>query len=637
MKALILYVETGYGFKSPSIAIANELKKFGVDAQIVDMFDAIGATRFDRGIKNNWRWMLRHEWLFRLTYSIGEHFFKPVFALMIPLFGPRILAYLDRERPDFVVITHFLPLFPIERLLKNGTAMWHRTNGVRVRVGGRKIPVFGYNSEVIASHPVYGTKLVEMFFVSTDAGKQAMIRAGSPETRIAMTGFPIDQKYAVQFQSQARVRESLGLQDRFTIVLSFGGEGIGDWSLIRALALRNLPVQVIAVCGKNEALRTEIEAWYAGWKAAAADSAFVLRVLGFTTDMQNWVYASDMSAGKAGLNVVFETIYLKRPFMVLKAMANERHCASWLESEGYGWWPRTLEDAVRLVERGLRKEADPSWQSVELRLQTPPCEFSIEGMARTMVTMTKEFDRNRFAGVKAVCFDLAGTLCDIPIGGQWEAINEAGIAGVLGRLGVSGPHADELVARFIEEKKRLRKEAKTSLKEYEIRSQLRDFLPRHGVPIDHLDAAAWNELEFLFIKPELDITVRFDDAKTLLEYLKTKYPLYLLSNNVSRVLVEQILVNLELSEYFDAIFVSSDIGYRKPHEQFMKAVLSGIPHAPAECVMIGDRLSQDIEMANRFGMPSIYMAMVEHEDNQGIDSIQATITVKNLPAIRDIL
>lgn len=254
-----------------------------------------------------------------------------------------------------------------------------------------------------------------------------------------------------------------------------------------------------------------------------------------------------------------------------------------------------------------------------------------------MITMTKEFDKNRFAGVKAVCFDLAGTLCDIPIGGQWESINEAGIAGVLARLGVSGPHATALVGQFIEEKKRLRKEAKTSLREYEIRGQLREFLSRHDVPLDHLDAAAWDELEFLFIKPELDITVRFDDAKALLAYLKTKYPLYLLSNNVSRVLVERILANLELSEYFDAVFVSSDIGYRKPHEKFMQAVLSGIPHQPSECVMIGDRLSQDIEMANRFGMPSIYMAMVEHEDNQGVDSIQATITVKSLPAIRDIL
>ncbi|HUW69068.1 MAG TPA: HAD-IA family hydrolase [bacterium] len=637
MKALILYVETGYGFKSPSIAIAGELQKAGVEAQIVDIFDVIGAKRFDRGIKNNWRWMLRHEWLFRLTYFIGEHFFRPVFALMIPLFGPRMLAYFDQQRPDFVVATHFLPLFPVERLLQRGTAMWYRQNGTRVRVGGRKIPVFGYNSEVIASHPVYGSDLVEMFFVSTEAGRQSMIKAGSPVSKVAMTGFPIDQKYAVQFQPREQVRESLGLRDCFTILLSFGGEGIGDWSLIRALASRNMPVQVIAVCGKNDALRNEIESWYVQWKITAADSAFNLGILGFTADMQNWLYASDVSAGKAGLNVVFEALYLKRPFLVLKAMANERLCATWLESEGYGWWPRSLDDAVELIGRGIKKDTDPSWHTVETRLQTPPCGFSIEGMARTMVTMTQEFDKKRFAGVKAVCFDLAGTLCDIPIGGQWEAINAAGIISVLGRLGISGSRSDELTSQFIDEKKRLRKEAKTSLREYEIRGQLRDFLGSHGVAIDHLDAALWNELEFLFIKPELDITVRFDDAKAILEYLQHKYPLYLLSNNVSRVLVEKILANLGLSEFFDAVFVSSDIGYRKPHEKFMQAVLSGIPHAPSECVMIGDRLSQDIEMANRFGMPSIYMAMVEHEDNQGIDSIRATVTVRSLPAIRDIL
>lgn len=637
MKALVLYVETGYGFKSPSLAIADELHKAGVDARIVDLFDAIGATRFDRGVKNNWRFMLRHEWLFRLTYHLGAIFFRPVFALMLPLFGARILAYLDQERPDFVVVTHFLLLYPVERLLRSGRTMWYRKDGNRVRVGGRTIPVFGYNSEVIASHPVYASDDVQMFFVSTEAGRQAMVRAGSPASKLAMTGFPIDSKYTVRFQSRAEVRRTLGLQDCFTIMLSFGGEGIGDWSLVRVLAARNLPVQVVAICGKNEALYQHMQDWYDQWNASVPDSRFLLRILGFTTDMQNWLYASDLSAGKAGLNVVFEAIYLKRPFMVLKAMANERPCAAWLESEGYGWWPRTLDDAVRLVESGLGQYDDPAWQAVASRLEKPPCEFTIERMARTMVSMTQEFDKKRFSGVKAVCLDLAGTLCDIPIGGQWEAVNEAGIVAVLDRIGVNGARRNELVGQFIDEKKRLRKEAKTSLREYEIRGQLRDFLDGHGVSLDHLDAAAWDELEHLFIKPELDITVGFDDAVAMLDYLKARYPLYLLSNNVSRVLVERILENLGLSSYFNAIFVSSDIGYRKPHEKFMRAVLSGIPHRPSECVMIGDRLSQDIEMANRFGMPSIHVAMVEHEDNQGVDSVRATVTVKSLDEIRAYL
>lgn len=637
MKALILYVETGYGFKSPSMAIAEQLRKDGVDARIVDLFDAIGAARFDRGIKNNWRFMLRHEWLFRLTYRIGEVFYRPVFALMLPLFGSRILAYLDQERPDFIVVTHFLTLYPVERLLRSGATRWHRNNSIRVRVGGRTIPVFGYNSEVIASHPVYASDDVQMFFVSTEAGRQAMIRAGSPASKLAMTGFPIDPKYTVRFPSKAEVRKTLGLHDCFTIMLSFGGEGIGDWSLVRELAALDVPVQVVAICGKNESLYQQLQSWYDHWKASMPDSRFMLRVLGFTTDMQNWLYASDLSAGKAGLNVVFEAIYLKRPFMALKAMANERLCAAWLQSEGYGWWPRTLDDAIRLVENGLKGHDDPAWQAVARRLETRPCEFTIEGMTQTMIAMTHEFDRKRFAGIKAVCFDLAGTLCDIPIGGQWESVNEAGIAAVLDRIEVTGPRQVELTRLFIDEKKRLRKEAKTSLREYEIRGQLRDFLGSHGVGLDHLDSAAWDELEFLFIKPELDITVRFDDAKAILDYLKARYPLYLLSNNVSRVLVERILDKLGLSSYFSAVFVSSDIGYRKPHEKFMQAVLSGIPHNPSECVMIGDRLSQDIEMANRFGMPSIHMAMVEHEDNQGVDTVRATITVKSLDEIRAYL
>lgn len=637
MRAVVLYVETGYGFKSPSIAIAEELKAMGVDAQIVDLFDAIGARRFDRWLKNLWRSMLKHEWLFRLTYFIGLVLYYPAFTLTIPLFGPRILSFLDERRPDFVVVTHFMALFPVERLLRSGRVMRRRVNGRSERVGGRVVPVFGYNSEVIASHPVYRGDLTEMFFVATEAGKRAMMKAGSKDAKVAITGFPIDKKYMARFPDRSSMRTSLGLKDQFTIVLSFGGEGIGDWSFITSLASRGLPVQIVLVCGKNEALREEIAAWYEGYQAENPDSAFALRILGFVTDMQNWLHASDASVGKAGLNAVFESIYLKRPFMAIKAMANERYCAQWLEAERYGWWPRTTEEAVALIERRIRDASAPEWKEVESRLQVPPCEFSIEGMARTMITMTKDFDRRRFEGVKAICFDLAGTLCDIPIGGQWESINEAGIASVLDRLGVAGQRATELAALFVDEKKRLRKDAKISLREYEIRGQLRDFLTNQGVSLDGLGSTDWDELEYLFIKPELDITVRFDEAKELLDYLRKKYPLFLLSNNVSRILVERILEGLGLADYFDRIFVSSEIGYRKPHEKFMEAVLAGVPYAPGDCVMIGDRLSQDIELANRFGMRSIHMAMVEHEDNQGCESVKATVAVGSLLEIRELL
>ena len=38
MKALVFYVETGNGFRSPAVAIARELSASGIQAEAVDLF-----------------------------------------------------------------------------------------------------------------------------------------------------------------------------------------------------------------------------------------------------------------------------------------------------------------------------------------------------------------------------------------------------------------------------------------------------------------------------------------------------------------------------------------------------------------------------------------------------------------------
>jgi putative hydrolase of the HAD superfamily len=152
----------------------------------------------------------------------------------------------------------------------------------------------------------------------------------------------------------------------------------------------------------------------------------------------------------------------------------------------------------------------------------------------------------------------------------------------------------------------------------------------------NLSATDWQDIEFQFIKPELDITLPLEGAPELLASLKGRYPLYLLSNNVSRVLVEKIVEKTGLSGFFDEIIVSSEVGFRKPHEQFLRATERVTGHSAGECVMIGDRLTQDIEMANQFGMLSIHVALVDHEDNAGAEHISATIKIHALEEIRTL-
>ena len=103
----------------------------------------------------------------------------------------------------------------------------------------------------------------------------------------------------------------------------------------------------------------------------------------------------------------------------------------------------------------------------------------------------------------------------------------------------------------------------------------------------------------------------------MLAGLSKKYRLFILCNNASSVLVKKILDEEGIASYFGGVFVSAELGVRKPHKQFLGLVLGKIKEGKENCVMIGDRLNQDIRMANDAGIPSIHITLREHEDNKG--------------------
>lgn len=83
-------------------------------------------------------------------------------------------------------------------------------------------------------------------------------------------------------------------------------------------------------------------------------------------------------------------------------------------------------------------------------------------------------------------------------------------------------------------------------------------------------------------------------AETLLETLFGKYRLYLASNGLTAVQKGRI-ASAHIARYFDAIFLSEQIGYAKPQKAFFDACFAGIPDFdPAQAIILGDSLTSDI-------------------------------------------
>lgn len=615
LRGIVAYLNTGHGFKSPAVAISQALEAHGVDVECVDLLEAAGEHKPNTFIKKGWDFYLKYPWTFVVTFALlNTPLVHPVQGIFAKIVWKSIARYLRDRQPDFILTTHFVLAADVQLALRHA-----------------RLPIafIGYNSEVIISHRSYIAKDVAAYLVATEAGRQGMIDHGLEPEQVIKTSFPIDQKFLKSFGTIAEERAQLGLEDRFTVLVTFGGLGVGSYDLIERLASSGLDVQVVVICGRNEEAQRRIE------EIAAAHPDFALHARGFVTNMQDYLYCSDLSAGKAGLNMVFESIYMGKPFLALMAMANERFCARYVAEQGFGWNPRSLDEAYAVIAdaAGDLSRLEP----IHARLKEHGIDYDTPKMSRTIVEVVDSYKRTRLAGSTTLFFDLAGTLCDIPIEKVWDEVNVGGIRNVFHALGLEAGRSPEefesLCRGFVERKTVLRKKAKATLEEFEIKAQIQDFLSEANISVSSPD---WAEAESLFVSTELEITVAMPDVHRVLAELHRGYRMHVLSNNASTTLVHQILKKLDIAQFFDQVLVSADVGYRKPHETFFSWALAETGARIEETVMIGDRLTQDIVMANRTGMASVYCAMVDHADNVGSEDTPYTIAVTTLPELLEL-
>ena len=100
--------------------------------------------------------------------------------------------------------------------------------------------------------------------------------------------------------------------------------------------------------------------------------------------------------------------------------------------------------------------------------------------------------------------------------------------------------------------------------------------------------------------------ILFDDAKEVLENLKNKYKLVILSNGDGKQQRKKIKYT-GLNKYFSDIVISSEVGYSKPEKEIFEIACKMIDLKPENCIMIGDKYKVDIEGSLNAGMHGIWV------------------------------
>lgn len=94
-------------------------------------------------------------------------------------------------------------------------------------------------------------------------------------------------------------------------------------------------------------------------------------------------------------------------------------------------------------------------------------------------------------------------------------------------------------------------------------------------------------------------------AKEVLEYLSSRYHLYILSNGF-RELQYRKMCAAGIEGYFRKIVLSEDIGVMKPWPTIFNFALSATQSELRESLMIGDSWKADITGANGIGMDQVF-------------------------------
>ena len=190
----------------------------------------------------------------------------------------KFIRFLKAQPWDLVINTHFLPAEMIAHLRKQGEL---------------SVPQVTVTTD-FETHRLWVNAPCERYFTATDEGAVYLQSWGVPASDIVPTGIPILPAFAGPHDRAALLAKHRLADDRPVILQMAGGFGVGPIEqLYKALLDIDVPLQVVAVAGRNEELRQQLG-------ALACPERHRAKVIGFTKEIHELMAVADLVVSKPG-------------------------------------------------------------------------------------------------------------------------------------------------------------------------------------------------------------------------------------------------------------------------------------------------------------------------------------------------
>lgn len=289
--------------------------------------------------------------LFKVPYKLSEQ--QTILKATQTVFGKWLEKAIKNEikthQPDLIISTYLFYNPAIEKVLD-----YQKT----------AIPFINLVANPWTIHPLEVSLKANLNLVYDKKGIQLIKKYHLPTEKIIQTGWFVRQSF-YQKQNLAKLRKSLDFKKNiFTLLICGGSEGTNMiLKIMPALLASKKPLQVIVVCGTNKTLYKALESLQKIISRVnrvkglnSLSKKIKLKVIQFTNLLPQYISLCDLVIGKAGPNLIFETVAGQKPFFgICHISGQEDGNLPLIKKKGLGLVEENPFKAIKIIQNIIAK------------------------------------------------------------------------------------------------------------------------------------------------------------------------------------------------------------------------------------------------------------------------------------------
>ena len=342
-KLLIVYHDAGGGHRNAAIAlqtiIGQQQRDWHVElVQFQELTDKLDVLRRLTGIRiqQQYNIILQNGW------TLGSIYLLRLLQATIRLFHRPLVNLLEkfwRTKPADLLVS-VIPHFN-RQICESWNRVYPGRPFVTIITDLADLPPRFWIEPIQEQYVVAGTE---------KAAEQARAMGHDGQHIFRTSGMIVRPDfYAADNSDPQELRRQMSLRDdRATAMVLFGGHGSKVMlDITERLDAEELPLQLILICGRNEALAAKLRS--RKWKMP-------VHVVGFTKEVHRLMRAADFLIGKPGPGSIAEAMIRRLPVLIecnAWTLPQERYNAEWVKEKNVGIVLKSFKDVVSGVNQML--------------------------------------------------------------------------------------------------------------------------------------------------------------------------------------------------------------------------------------------------------------------------------------------